>query len=209
MMREKMTPQRVWQEFTRAQNFNNAIELYETVEQNEDFYIGNQWRGVNAPNLDHPVMNMLCRVVKFFISSVMSDDIGISVTDFDESSAMKPVLDMLGVQFDQIMEGSMSTTARSHLEIHMSADAMTLDEFYALMTDAEATKKITLQNIDAENPEKEYTNIYADFTYPRSIGKQCVTKVNYATGEPAEEVHLVASLEQLTFVEQQLAALGL
>ena len=70
-------------------------------------------------------------------------------------------------------------------------------------------KKITLQNIDAENPEKEYTNIYADFTYPRSIGKQCVTKVNYATGEPAEEVHLVASLEQLTFVEQQLAALGL
>ena len=105
MMREKMTPQRVWQEFTRAQNFNNAIELYETVEQNEDFYIGNQWRGVNAPNLDHPVMNMLCRVVKFFISSVMSDDIGISVTDFDESSAMKPVLDMLGVQFDQIMEG--------------------------------------------------------------------------------------------------------
>ena len=105
MMREEMTPQRVWQEFTRAQNFNNAIELYETVEQNEDFYIGNQWRGVNAPNLDHPVMNMLCRVVKFFISSVMSDDIGISVTDFDESSAMKPVLDMLGVQFDQIMEG--------------------------------------------------------------------------------------------------------
>lgn len=53
------------------------------------------------------------------------------------------------------------------------------------------------------------TNIYADFTYPRSIGKQCVTKVNYATGEPVEEVHLVATLEQLTFVERQLAALGL
>ena len=103
----------------------------------------------------------------------------------------------------------MSTTARSYLEIHMSADAMTLDEFYELMTDSEATKKITLQNIDAEDPKKEYTNIYADFTYPRSIGKQCVTKVNYATGEPVEEVHLVATLEQLTFVERQLAALGL
>ena len=36
---------------------------------------------------------------------------------------------------------SMSTTARSYLEIHMSADAMTLDEFYTLMTDSEATKK--------------------------------------------------------------------
>ena len=44
---------------------------------------------------------------------------------------------------------SMSTTTRSYLEVHMSEDAMTLDEFYALMTDSEATKKITLQNIDA------------------------------------------------------------
>lgn len=104
---------------------------------------------------------------------------------------------------------SMSTTARSYLEVHMSADAMTLDEFYALMTDAEATKKITLQNIDAEHPENDYTNIYADFTYPRSVGKKCVTKVGYATGEPIEETHLVAVLEQLTYVERQLAALGL
>ena len=55
---------------------------------------------------------------------------------------------------------SMSTTARSYLEIHMSADAMTLDEFYTLMTDSEATKKITLQNIDAENPEKELSLIH-------------------------------------------------
>lgn len=104
---------------------------------------------------------------------------------------------------------SMSTTARSYLEIHMSADAMTLDEFYALMTDSEATKKITLENIDAEHPENDYTNIYADFTYPRSVGKKCVTKVGYATGEPIEETHLVAVLEQLTYVERQLAALGL
>lgn len=104
---------------------------------------------------------------------------------------------------------SVSTTARSYLEVHMSADAMTLDEFYELMTDSEATKKITLQNIDAEDPKKEYTNIYADFTYPRSIGKQCVTKVNYATGEPVEEVHLVATLEQLTYTERKLKELGL
>ena len=58
---------------------------------------------------------------------------------------------------------SMSTTTRSYLEVHMSEDAMTLDEFYALMTDSEATKKITLQNIDAENPEKG-TPTLADFT---------------------------------------------
>ena len=36
-----------------------------------------------------------------------------------------------------------------------------------------------------------------------------MTKVGYATGEPIEETHLVAVLEQLTYVERQLAALGL
>lgn len=104
MRPEQVTPAAVWQEFERARAFNHAIGLYGTVEQNEDFYIGNQWRGVNAPDLDKPVMNVLARVVKFFISSIVSDDIGVSVTDFDEDEAMKPVLEMLGGQFDEIME---------------------------------------------------------------------------------------------------------
>lgn len=104
---------------------------------------------------------------------------------------------------------SMSTTARSYMEIHMRENEMPMELFYALMTDAEATKKIVIQNIDVRQPEKEYTNIYTDFTYPRSIGKQCVTKVNYATGEPVKEVHLVAVMEQLTYTERKLAALGL
>lgn len=100
-----ITPQRVWNEFIRAKHFNDAIGLYETVEKNEHFYIGDQWRGVNAPDLDQPVMNMLSRVVKYFVASVMSDDIGVSVTDFDDDEALKPLLEMLGSQFDAVMEG--------------------------------------------------------------------------------------------------------
>lgn len=100
-----ITPAKVWNEFVRAKHFNDAIGLYETVEKNEHFYIGDQWHGVNAPDLDQPVMNMLSRVVKYFVASVMSDDIGVSVTDFDEDEELKPVLEMLGKQFDAVMEG--------------------------------------------------------------------------------------------------------
>lgn len=100
-----VTPQRVWNELLRARHFNDAIGLYENVERNERFYIGDQWRGVNAPDLDQPVMNVLSRVVKFFIASVMSDDIGVSVTDFEENEALRPTLEMLGAQFDAVMEG--------------------------------------------------------------------------------------------------------
>ncbi len=49
---------------------------------------------------------------------------------------------------------SMSTTARSYMEIHMRENEMPMELFYALMTDAEATKKIVIQNIDVRQPEK-------------------------------------------------------
>ena len=93
----------LWREYGGGEAFDNALGLYETVERNEDFYTGNQWRGVNAPDLDKPVINVLSRVVKFCISSIMSDDIGVGLDTFDESDEQKPVLDMLSAQFDEIM----------------------------------------------------------------------------------------------------------
>ena len=103
-MRERYGPTRIWNEYERGRNYNQAIELYDTVEQNENFYIGDQWNGVNAPDLDKPVFNILARVVKFFISSIMSDDIGVSLERFDEDESGKEILEMISAQFDEIME---------------------------------------------------------------------------------------------------------
>ena len=97
-------PSTLWSEYQKGQSFNNALGLYETVERNEDFFTGNQWRGVNAPDLDKPVVNVLSRVVRFCISTIMSDDIGVGLDSFDGGEAEKPVLDMLSDQFDKIME---------------------------------------------------------------------------------------------------------
>lgn len=103
-MRERYGPTRIWNEYERGRNYNQAIDLYDTVEQNENFYVGDQWNGVNAPDLDKPVFNILARVVKFFISSIMSDDIGVSLERFDEDESQKEILEMISAQFDEIME---------------------------------------------------------------------------------------------------------
>lgn len=103
-MREKYGANRIWNEYGRGRNYNQAIDLYDTVEQNENFYVGDQWNGVNAPDLDKPVFNILARVVKFFISSIMSDDIGVSLARFDEDESGKEILEMISAQFDEIME---------------------------------------------------------------------------------------------------------
>ena len=103
---EAFDPRAVFEEYERARAFNEAIDLYETVEKNEDFYIGNQWRGVHAPDLDKPVMNVLARVVKFFIASVVSDDIAVGVTDFEEDESRRCITKMIEGKFDEIMEAT-------------------------------------------------------------------------------------------------------
>lgn len=73
-MRIKTTPQEIWNEYEKGVSYNQSqgVNLYETVRQNENFFIGRQWEGVNAPDLEKPVINILKRVVSFFISTIAS-----------------------------------------------------------------------------------------------------------------------------------------
>lgn len=108
-MRIKQAPSDIWAEYEAGIGYKQALGergLFETVKQNENFFIGNQWEGVNAPDLDKPVINILKRVVAYFVSTLVSDDIGIAVSTFGdapdkrEKTAMKVVSD----QFGTVME---------------------------------------------------------------------------------------------------------
>ena len=54
-----------------------------------------------------------------------------------------------------------------------------------------------------------YDTLYQHYCLVASIGKKRVSKTDIATGQVVEEMHLVVELEQRTYIEQQLAALGL
>jgi len=108
-MKIKKQPQEIWQEYESGVSYKQSIGnkgLYETVKQNENFFIGNQWEGVNAPDLDKPVINILKRVVSYFVSTLVSDDIGVNVEPFggitDDDG--KYIMGILSNQFDEIME---------------------------------------------------------------------------------------------------------
>ena len=72
-------------EYNRAVGYNTSLNLYEQIKKNENFFIGRQWEGLNAPDLPKPVVNVLKRVVSYFISMIVSDDIGISMTPFSDA----------------------------------------------------------------------------------------------------------------------------
>lgn len=79
-MAKKPTPETVWAELNRGKQYNNSIDLYDNVKRNENFYIGNQWEGVNAPDLAPITVNILRRVVSYFVSMLVADDVAVSFT---------------------------------------------------------------------------------------------------------------------------------
>lgn len=77
-MEIKKTPDGIWKEYQKGNDFNTQIDLYDTVDTNQKFYLGMQWEGVNAPDIEKPVMNIVRQATDYFVSMLVSDDIAVS-----------------------------------------------------------------------------------------------------------------------------------
>lgn len=106
MDRIKTLPREIWEEYAKAQMYNDSIQLNERVEKAENFFLGRQWIGVNAPDMDKPVFNVLKRVTNYFISMLVSDNIGINLGLFHkkEDSVARINLRILEDHIGQIMD---------------------------------------------------------------------------------------------------------
>jgi transcription termination factor NusB len=78
------TAEAIWKEYQKIVDYKSTIELFEDVESNHNFYLGKQWEGVNAPNIEKPVINILKKFVDYAVSMIISDDIAVSC-DLDDS----------------------------------------------------------------------------------------------------------------------------
>ena len=96
-----------------------------------------------------------------------------------------------------------SPALRSRMEIHMAADAMGLEDFAALFGDTQQTAELHLVNTETGSDVT-----YKNYSLVSSVGKQRVDETDYTTGTSTSSLQLVVVLEQLTYIEQQLAALG-
>lgn len=88
MARKQIIPdnKEIWKRFEKCYGFNNQINLYDQVKVNEDFYIGNQWEGVEANGLPTPTYNMFKRVINFQVSTITSDNLTIRALPMPSTS---------------------------------------------------------------------------------------------------------------------------
>lgn len=82
---KKLTCRSIWQEYQTDLAFKNSIDLFEKTKQQQNFFLGRQWEGLNAPDLEKPVLNFVKRVVNYLISVLMVSDVAISLKNGSEN----------------------------------------------------------------------------------------------------------------------------
>lgn len=80
MKKKTLTAKEIFAKYDKGYEFNSQINLYDTVQVNENFFIGNQWEGVEANGLPTPTFNMMKQVVNFQVSTITSDNMMLKAT---------------------------------------------------------------------------------------------------------------------------------
>lgn len=72
---------KTWLQYEAGKDYKRRIGLYETVRQNERFYRGDQWYGVDSAGLPKPVFNVVKRITDYLTSSVTPSQVSVQYLD--------------------------------------------------------------------------------------------------------------------------------
>lgn len=107
-MAETMTLNaKVWKQFSKGLDFNNQINLADTVKVNENFFIGKQWEGVQANGLPTPTSNMLKQIVLHQVANVTSDNItmrAVPLSVLSDKARMELITEIVSREFEALFE---------------------------------------------------------------------------------------------------------
>lgn len=70
-----------WKQYEEGRAYKRIIGLYHRVDENERFYRGEQWKGVDAGGLPTPVFNLIKRIGSYLISAVLSHQLTVRYED--------------------------------------------------------------------------------------------------------------------------------
>ena len=99
--------------YRRCTDYNLQTDYYTKTALHQDFYMGEQWKGVNAPDLDKPVLNFIRRVCSFLAAMVASQDIQVFVNPYVHTEENTRNADIMNIALQQVVEtGKLAVMAR-------------------------------------------------------------------------------------------------
>lgn len=76
-------PEHIFEELKEGIAYKAKIGLFDTVKENENFFIGRQWEGLDAPDLEKPVLNILKRAVCYFVATVKKGETAVALRPWE------------------------------------------------------------------------------------------------------------------------------
>lgn len=95
--------------YSKGHQFNQTIDLYDKVSVNENFYIGNQWEGVQSNGLPTPTYNIFKQVINFQVSTITSENMAVQATPLPSTTKytlrqLEKICEIVNHQLAAIME---------------------------------------------------------------------------------------------------------
>lgn len=106
-LENELTPAAAWKLYEEAESFNDSIKLYDTVKDNENFFIGKQWEGISANGLPTPVFNFIKRTIMFKVATITSDNLKVNVSPLDAAAERDELVHpskIVSAEFEALME---------------------------------------------------------------------------------------------------------
>lgn len=91
-----------WQLYQKSVDFKTGLNIYDTVNVNENFFIGKQWEGVESNGLPTPTFNIIKRVVSFITATITSDNIKVTASSLVHSLNQQESKDLVDIVNDEI-----------------------------------------------------------------------------------------------------------
>lgn len=184
-------PTSEWLLYERGKNYNREIapDLYTTVDKNERFYAGDQWRGVVSNGLPTPVFNIIKRVINYQIATMMSQKVAMAYSAMDVGTeprtseeaqvteAAELITDHSKVLWERLQMDSMLRAALQDLAITGDACAFTFwDPDQVAIGDAKGgihTELVDSVNVFFGNPNDVRVQMqpYIVVAFRETVGK--------------------------------------
>lgn len=125
----------VVKKYESGYSFNQQIGLYDNVKINEDFFVGNQWEGVEANGLPTPTFNFLKQVVLFQVATITSDNLAMQATALPSttpytSKQLEKIVEIVNHQFSAIIERNRIVTKNREMLRNAAVDGDGAMHFY-------------------------------------------------------------------------------
>lgn len=91
-------------EYSRGQAYNIGLDLYNQVKKNERFYLGDQWSGLKVKSFTPVTLNFLRRVLAYFQSMIVSDDIAVQILPFRKLENRQQLGQIYEKAIERVME---------------------------------------------------------------------------------------------------------